>query len=161
MANDRSSSVKNIYRYMSKTGTTHIPFGPREDRVMRESSLQASIFFSTASSRPERCLWPSLSMAWTPWGWNANGMMTRGARSRERKMSSRSSSYACFLLPLRLSSPSFFLQREQGMASLKGRRWGRFTSASSLSCLMIARERLLLQENGELLEGKKRSSGLC
>lgn len=32
-----------------------------------ESCLQASMFFITASSRPERCLWPSLSIDWIPY----------------------------------------------------------------------------------------------
>jgi hypothetical protein len=49
-----------------------VPFGPREVRVIVESCLQASMFLRTASSRPERCLWPSLSIVCIPCGciWN-------------------------------------------------------------------------------------------
>ncbi len=42
------------------------PFGPMDDLVIWESCLQASIFLYTASSRPEKCLCPSLSMAASP-----------------------------------------------------------------------------------------------
>lgn len=45
-----------------------MPLGPREVRVMAESCLQASMFLTTASSRPERCLCPSLSIACMPYG---------------------------------------------------------------------------------------------
>ena len=40
-----------------------VPLGPIEVLVIRDSCLQASMFFSTASSRPDRCLCPSFSMA--------------------------------------------------------------------------------------------------
>mmetsp|Transcript_182431 Transcript_182431/g.444034 ORF Transcript_182431/g.444034 Transcript_182431/m.444034 type:complete len:380 (-) Transcript_182431:88-1227(-) len=40
-----------------------MPLGPREVRVIFESCLHASTFLITASSRPDMCLCPSLSMA--------------------------------------------------------------------------------------------------
>ena len=43
--------------------TRDVPFGPSEVRVILESCLQASMFLMTASSRPDRCLWPSFSRA--------------------------------------------------------------------------------------------------
>lgn len=49
-----------------------LPLGPREVRVMVESCLQASMFFSTASSRPERCRCPSFSIPCIPYGWIEN-----------------------------------------------------------------------------------------
>lgn len=42
------------------------PLGPSEVRVMVDNCLQASMFFRTASSSPERCLCPSLSMPCIP-----------------------------------------------------------------------------------------------
>lgn len=50
--------------------------GPSEVRVIVESCLQASIFFRTASSRPERCLCPSLSIDCIPYGCIENPILT-------------------------------------------------------------------------------------
>lgn len=40
------------------------PLGPSDVLAICDRLLQASMFFTTASSRPERCLCPSLSMAY-------------------------------------------------------------------------------------------------
>mmetsp|Transcript_2621 Transcript_2621/g.4143 ORF Transcript_2621/g.4143 Transcript_2621/m.4143 type:complete len:322 (-) Transcript_2621:27-992(-) len=45
-----------------------MPLGPRDVRVILESCLHASTFLITASSRPDRCVCPSLSMDWSPYG---------------------------------------------------------------------------------------------
>ena len=44
-------------------GTGRAPLGPMDVRVILDSCLQASMFLTTASSRPDKCRWPSLSMA--------------------------------------------------------------------------------------------------
>mmetsp|Transcript_12327 Transcript_12327/g.45942 ORF Transcript_12327/g.45942 Transcript_12327/m.45942 type:complete len:521 (+) Transcript_12327:160-1722(+) len=43
-----------------------MPLGPRDVLVILLSCLHASTFLITASSRPDMCLWPSLSMDWSP-----------------------------------------------------------------------------------------------
>ncbi len=45
------------------TVVRHRPFGPRDVLVMLDRPLHASMFLTTASSTPEKCLCPSLSMA--------------------------------------------------------------------------------------------------
>ena len=43
-----------------------MPFGPSEVRTVLASCFAASIFLKVASSRPERCFEPSLSMPCIP-----------------------------------------------------------------------------------------------
>lgn len=42
------------------------PFGPMDVLVICASCLQASIFFNTASSKPDKCLCPSFNIDWRP-----------------------------------------------------------------------------------------------
>lgn len=44
----------------------HSPFGPKDVRTICARFLQASMLRTTASSTPEKCLWPSLSIDWSP-----------------------------------------------------------------------------------------------
>ena len=53
-----------------------IPLGPRDVRVIMDSALQASTFLRTASSRPDRCLWPSFSIDCIPCDCICNPILT-------------------------------------------------------------------------------------
>ncbi|CAI9780971.1 unnamed protein product [Fraxinus pennsylvanica] len=65
------------------------PLGPREVRVMVDSCLQVSMFFSTASSRPERCRCPSFSILCIPYGCIENPTIFSSNARRELSNSFR------------------------------------------------------------------------
>jgi len=35
-----------------------VPYGPKDRLILEQISLQALMFLSTTSSKPEKCLWP-------------------------------------------------------------------------------------------------------